>query len=328
MKSRSKFTRRHVVAGLSLAATGGVHASCAGVMRSASHLESKSVSEVTLVNGGMRLGLFPKNGGSISHLTWRDHEILRRAPSDMANVTDMASFPLVPIVNRIPEGKFSFGGIDVDLEGNFLGLPDFIHGYGWTGEWSIETANQTEAILQFQYGAGGEWPWPFEARQTFRLGKTSLWHGLSVTNLSDQPMPADLGFHPYFPASEATRLYAQYDGYWLNNKYGHAIKRIPGSFRQDFTRGATVVNSQMTDQTHYGWTGKAALIEPGRPTTIITADKACNNMHVFFPPNGDYVAVEPTIGRGNPFGVLPQEYKIVLPEQELSIWMNVEVSGG
>jgi len=327
MKNRSKFTRRHVVRGLSLAATGGVYAGCAGAKRSASQLESKSVREVTLLNGDMSLRLLPKNGGSISHLTWRDHEILRRAPSDMANVTDMASFPLVPIVNRIPEGKFSFGGIDVDLEGNFLGLPDFIHGYGWTGEWSIEAASATEATLLFEYGAGGEWPWPFEARQVFKLGEASLWQGLSITNLSGRPMPADLGFHPYFPVSGATRLYAQYDGYWLNNEYGHAIKRVPGSFRQDFTRGAPVVDSQMTDQTHYGWTRKAALIEPGRPTTILRADKACNNMHVFFPPNGDYVAVEPTIGRGNPFGVLPKEYKTVQPGENLDIWMSVEVAG-
>ena len=326
MANRLKVTRRDIVSGLSATATAEVLVGCAGTRFFGKETNDSEMKTIVLSSGDMSLGLSPRNGGSISHLMWRNHDIMRRAPDAMANVTDMASFPLVPIVNRIPGGEFSFDGIDIDLEGNFLGLPDFIHGFGWKGAWSVEAESETETTLVFKYEEGREWPWPFEARQTFRLGDASLWQKLSVTNISERPMPADLGFHPYFPASEATRLYAQYDGYWLNNEFGHAIKRVPGSFRQDFTKGAPVTDTQMTDQTHYGWTQQAILKEPGRPTIVITADKACKNMHIFFPPNGDYVAVEPTIGRGNPFGVLPKEYETVQPGETLSIWMKVQVS--
>ncbi len=287
-----------------------------------------NVASLTLVSGDMRLGLNPALGGSISSLRWKEHDVMRSTPPGTSEITEMASFPLVPIVNRIPEGKFTFEGQSVDLEGNFLGLADFIHGFGWREAWTVVSKSPNSAALSFHYPAGGAWPWPFEARQKFQITDKTLRVELSVRNLSDKNMPADLGFHPFFPTTPNTRLFADYEGHWVNNELGHAVKRVVGSYRQDFTQGSGLNDPVMTDQTHYGWRGEATLKEIGRPDIRIIADKSCRNLHVFFPPNGNYVAIEPTRGRGNPFGVLPQEYRILSPNEESSIWMQVDVIGG
>ena len=281
-------------------------------------------NNLTLSNGEMQLKLNPKLGGSISTLKWKDHQILRPTPESNMKITDTANFPLVPIVNRIPEGKFTFEGTEVDLDGNFMGLPDFIHGFGWRETWRVERATKTKALLSYLY-SNGKWPWAFKATQVFELSSNALRLTLSVQNLSSQNMPADLGFHPYFPTTPATRLFAEYDGHWINNEFGHAVRRVEGSYRQDFTKGEGLFDPVMTDQTHYGWDGIARLKEAGRPTIRIKADSKVRNLHIFFPPNGDFVAVEPTLGRGNPFGVLPIEYKVLAPQERLSIWMEIEV---
>lgn len=285
----------------------------------------KSTSNIiTLKNQNMSLELNPQLGGSVTGLRWQGDVIFRPTPAAVDDVTQTSSFPLVPIVNRIPNGEFTFQGRDINLAGNFMGQPEFIHGYGWLNSWIVTEQGDHYAKIRFDY-PGAEWPWPFKAEQTFRLTPNSLMVELSVTNLSDSDMPADLGFHPYFPTTEKTRLFANYEGHWVNDDRGVSYKRVKGSFRQDFTKGARPSDSEMTDQTHFGWDGRAVLKEEGRPDIMVTADKACQNLHIFFPPNGNYVAIEPTLGRGNPFGALPREYRVLAPGETTSIWMKISI---
>ncbi len=300
---------------------------CAGLSdsKAESTTQNPRLNErIAISRDEFRLELAPRNGGSISGFTYSGQEIMRSAPDEPHDITQAASFPLVPIVNRIPEGKFEFGGLDVDLDGNFMGLPDFIHGHGWRGDWRVE--HQTEHSISISYAHEADaWPWSYEARQKFELLSSGLHVELSVTNKSNSPMPAALGFHPYFPTTSETRLKAKYDGHWVNNEWGHVRHRIEGSYRKDFTKGADMIDSVMTDQTHYGWSGAAVLTEPGRPAISISASPVISNLHVFFPPNGNYVAIEPTYGRGDPFGTDPVEYTVLQPGESFSIWMQVDV---
>lgn len=279
---------------------------------------------VKLTAGLIHLEVAPAFGGSITALEFDGMDVMRPTPQGADDIVEVSSFPLVPIVNRIPDGRFEFEGTNVDLEGNFMGLPDFIHGYGWRGAWDVVAQSDTTLTIRYQHEAC-EWPWRFSSEQHFELTPSGLKVELSVKNESSKRMPAALGFHPYFPTTPETRLTASYDGHWVNNELGHVIRRVPGSYRKDFRAGADMIDDVMTDQTHYGWTGAAVLTEPGRPTTKITASENISNLHVFFPPNGDFVAIEPTAGRGDPFGTDPVEYVVLEPGERFSVWMKVEV---
>ncbi len=301
--------------------------SCAAVtdMGSEQNPEAFMPNErVQIEYGDFALELAPRNGGSVSAFTYQELDIMRPAPDGPHDIVGVASFPLVPIVNRIPDGAFEFEGTKVQLDGNFLGLPDLIHGHGWRGEWMVTEQTESSITLSFDHEAGA-WPWSYQSTQVFQLLDSGLRMELSVTNLSDRAMPAALGFHPYFPTTPETTLTAKYDGHWVNNELGHVLHRVEGSYRQDFTKGAGLVDPVMTDQTHYGWSGPAVLSEPGRPTVTITASPEITNLHVFFPPNGSYTAIEPTAGRGDPFGTDPIEYRVLQPGETYSIWMQVDV---
>ena len=70
--------------------------------------------ELALAAGKLRLALSPSVGGAISAFAWIDGgipcAILRKCHNPLEKVLDAASFPLVPYVNRIRDGQFSFGG--------------------------------------------------------------------------------------------------------------------------------------------------------------------------------------------------------------------------
>ena len=56
-----------------------------------------------------------------------------------------ASFPLVPYVNRIRGGRFTFRGREVRLAPNMAGDPSPLHGQGWLSPWQVERAGRVDA---------------------------------------------------------------------------------------------------------------------------------------------------------------------------------------
>src|SRR5687767_15955674 len=121
--------------------------------------------------GALRLELNPKAGGSIRALALKladaEHAILRAAPPSN-DVLDAASFPLVPYVNRIRGGRFTFRGREVTLAPNMAGDPSPLHGQGWLAPWRVDSADASAAVLSFDHPAG-EWPWTYRAEQRFEL---------------------------------------------------------------------------------------------------------------------------------------------------------------
>ena len=61
------------------------------------------------------------------------------------------------------------------------------------------------------------WPWPYRATQHFTLTPASLTVALTLTNEGDGPMPAGLGWHPYFPRTPRTTITAAVRAVWLTD---------------------------------------------------------------------------------------------------------------
>ena len=154
---------------------------------------------VTLAAGPLLLRLSPSIGGAIAGFDFAGatgtRRILRKCNSPEANVLAMGNFPLVPYVNRIRGGRFSFRGREVTLAPNMAGDPSPLHGQGWLGSWTVERLSGNEAVLGFRHRAA-EWPWDYEAKQHFALDAGGLSLSLSCRNLSPGPRPCGRGQHP------------------------------------------------------------------------------------------------------------------------------------
>lgn len=256
-------------------------------------------SVITLRSGEFVAQVAPSAGGSITRYAWdsgdRSLELLRPASAeDLANAvpTGMACFPLIPFSNRIRDGRFTFGGREVQLSPNFPPEPHTIHGHGWQTEWEVEEQATDRLTIGYSHEAD-EWPWPYRARLDFNLSADSLQVTLGLTNEGGDPMPAGFGLHPYFVRTPATRLTAAVTGVWLSDEDSMPtdLVALPADRRLDEGINPRDVS---LDHNFAGW-NRAALVEwPDRGARLtLTGDELFKFLVVYTPVGEEFACVEP-----------------------------------
>ena len=283
-------------------------------------------SRVSLEAGPMRLELAPELGGSITALACDGVPLLRPTPAAADDALQTACFPLVPFANRIAEGRVAFGARRATLRPNLAGHPHPLHGDGWRGAWSVERATSDHAVLAFAPPAGA-WPWPYVARQTFRLDPRGVTVRLEMVNTAIVAAPAGLGFHPYFPNAGRARLTAQVDGIWLTGADHLPTRHVANWFLADWRRGREGAGERLIDHCHTGWTGEARL-DLGAVSLRLTASPELGLLHVYAPPGEDFFCVEPVSHRPdglNAADPLGAGIRVLAPGETFSAEMRIEL---
>lgn len=125
--------------------------------------------------------------------------IWRPAPESPSHFNDLACYLLAPWSNRIAAARFPFAGRELRLRPDW---PDgtAIHGVVKDRTWTILDRSPVSARLAFESRRHADlnWPWVFDATARYELDEQSLEVELAITNRSDSPMPAGLGFHPFY----------------------------------------------------------------------------------------------------------------------------------
>ena len=249
---------------------------------------------LSLAAGRLRLELSPSIGGAISAFEWIEagvaHPILRECHTPLEKVLDASCFPLVPYVNRIRGGTFTFRGREIRLEPNMAGDPSPLHGQGWLNPWTVERVEELQASLRFQHEPG-EWPWRYEAVQEFALDDTGLNITLECRNLSDEPMPCGLGQHPYFPCDRETRLDTSVTHAWTIDEHVLPVEMVPAEGRYDLNNRP--VCGQVLDNGFGGWSGKARMSDPAWPYEVSLTSPDAEFFQLYSPPTGGIFVAEP-----------------------------------
>jgi aldose 1-epimerase len=257
-------------------------------------MKPSEVGSVTLTNGRLRLELSPSIGGAISAFEWcgdeDGHPVLRKCHSPLEKVLDGACFPLVPYVNRIRGGSFTFRGREIRLEPNMAGDPSPLHGQGWLNPWTVEESSGADATLIYRHEAG-EWPWTYEARQEFSLDEAGLAARLTCRNVSDEAMPCGLGFHPYFDCGSWTRLDTNVKVAWTVDEHVLPVARVPAEGRYDLRN--RLVCGQDLDNGFGGWGGEARMTDPDWPFELKLSSPEARFFQLYSPPSGGIFVAEP-----------------------------------
>lgn len=216
---------------------------------------------------------------------------------------DLSCFPLVPFSNRVDRGRFRFGARAVELPVDRWNHPHAIHGHGWEAVWTVEEQDGDSLRIGYRHPAGA-WPWPYRAEQTFRLTPDSLSITIAITNEGDEPMPAGLGLHPYFPRPPGTVLTARTGGVWTNGPSRLPERRDTVPPAWDTSRGLCLDGVDI-DHGFFGWTGDAVVSWPNPPhgtadgfmpwgmSLSVEADPLFSHLLIYSPPDEEYVCVEP-----------------------------------
>lgn len=286
---------------------------------------------VALIAGNLRLTLSPCIGGAISALEWKNQHrsmpILRGSHTHLEKALDAASFPLVPYVNRIRGGRFSFRGRDVELAPNMAGDPSPLHGQGWLSPWRVDETSARSAALSFRHEAG-EWPWAYQARQGFALDEDGLSLMLTCRNLSTDPMPCGLGQHPYFPCSAQTRLDTEVTHAWTIDEQVLPVEKVPAAGRFDLKD--RLVCGQGLDNGFSGWGGEAHMRDPGWPYALRLTSADAHFFQLYSPQAGGIFVGEP-VTHANAALNAPEEQwsalglRVLEPGEEMSMAMRLTV---
>jgi len=274
----------------------------------ASSSEERTARTLTISDDIARVVLAPECGGAIASFRWGDGDRaidwLRAAhPAALArgDAGAMGCFPLIPYSNRIRGGRFAFAGATVRLAAS-PGDPHCLHGHGWRGRWEAERTGRDAAVLKYAHAAD-DWPWRYEATQRIGLRAGALRVDLSLTNLSDAPMPAGLGLHPYFPATPLTRLEAAVDRMWKTDGEILPTTLVPPARGADPGEGITVAAVEL-DNAFTGWSGRGRIVWPeqGRALDML-ADAPLRFLVVYTPAGAPWFCAEPVSNATDAFNL-------------------------
>ena len=166
------------------------------------------------------VSILPSVGNIVFEMTVKGHKVLRWPYSSVEEFKARPALSGIPFVgpwaNRLDEQAFYANGkrypFDMEL-GNVRGaIP--IHGFlSTTSEWKVIEAKAdgssawATSALEFhrQPAWMKQWPFAHTIEITHRLQNGALEVHTAMRNLSAEPMPVAIGFHPYFQLTDSTR---------------------------------------------------------------------------------------------------------------------------
>ena len=240
--------------------------------------------------------VLPASGGSLQSCEYDGIAVLR--PVDQPHLPDgeliaCCYFPLIPFSNRVENGRFDFAGATVQLRRNVAGLRHSLHGHGWQAEWEVTEATQTACSLRFRHEATAEWPWTYAGTQRFELDGPALRIRLGIHNLSPTSMPCGLGFHPFFPAGEASRLRLDASHVWNGRarEFPRELVSVPAPLC--FGEGALISQRVGTDHCFGGWRRRAEVTSAHSDRALVVEGCEETRYVVVYIPGASYFCVEP-----------------------------------
>jgi aldose 1-epimerase len=254
---------------------------------------------ITLRAGDTSVQLAPAAGGAVTRY-WTAHgatvrEWLRPTPPgalDQRLPYQASAFPLVPYSNRIRDGRFAFEGRSVVQPLNRPPERHCIHGHAWQESWRPIEVQAAAALLEYRHPADA-WPWAYRATQSFILGPSSLAVELALSNESATPMPAGLGWHPYFPRTPRATVTASVGAMWLTDDEMLPTALVAPPPAADPARGLAV-DAVALDNCFTGWSHRAIIDWPELGARLVmAADPPLDFIVVFTPAGRTFFCAEP-----------------------------------
>ncbi len=240
--------------------------------------------DVTLANDDLGLVVTTTGGSVWRFFAKRDRaEVpLFRAPPPGTEHTALKAgcFPLVPFGNRVRDNRFEVDGTPYALSPNMPWDTHYLHGDGWTSEWSVVGHDATTVRLALRHREGAS-PYRYDVEQAFALEGATLTMTLAVTNRGDATLPFGLGWHPYFPLTPRTTLTASSRSYWDDDEHWLPKLEHATAGDLDFRTGAPPPR-RWVNAAFEGWDGRATICWPEHDAAIaIEADPLFGRSLVF-----------------------------------------------
>lgn len=291
----------------------------------------EKTARVRISHNGWDVEFAPATGGSVSVLCHDLKPVMRSTQPQETAVLEMACFPLVPYCNRIAHGRFVFDGQAYQLPLNHGDHPHSLHGLGWQSCWKLLTTESDNLSMVHRHDGGPGWPWSYIAGQEIHIDEEGVLFRLSLRNDSTTRMPAGLGFHPYFPVREGTRLTAHCQTLWLTDNYCIPTEEVPAAYFADWSGGAPVKWAELIDHCYAGWAGVARIEQPQDGfAASLSASEELRHFHLYIPPGEEYFCAEPVSHMPDALNRTEAEeqagLRVLAPGETMTAEMRISIS--
>ncbi len=290
----------------------------------------KSSMEIFPRFGGAVGSLFlePPGGGDAVPLLYPD------APEELEENPWFRGRILFPFCDRIPEGRYSFGGREYRLEPNQddgSAIHGLIHNRPGRLTAEIITGSSHSITLGWQLGADAGYPFRLELFVSYRISSSATGGKAELIfhahNFGDERAPAGFGWHSYFrlpggPASEheitiPSQRYVEVESDLMPTGRFPEVSG-PGS-RYDF-RSGRAVGGEPYDIAFpaSGSSERSAFIAAGAARAGMSIDGAFSYFQLFTPPDGRSIALEPLTNVTDAFNRSDMGMRILEPGERMS----------
>lgn len=258
------------------------------------------IDMVLLCHGNLEASLLPGCGGAFSYLRWKGQDLLRPLVSGCDSLPEgprhSGGYVLAPYSNRIADAAFSWQGETICLKRNFGNHPHSLHGFAWQRAWELvrqDEQSQDRATLVLHHLPDTDWPWSCKVTQEVSLGPNRVSLTLSLENLDTRPMPAGLGWHPYFQRTPKVQLEFAAASVWINDDRQLPTHQVtpPDKWRFCHLRP---LEWPGVDNCYTGWSRHAQIHWPEyRLRLRLLASEELSHLVLFTPEQQDFFALEP-----------------------------------
>jgi aldose 1-epimerase len=246
------------------------------------------MTSLILTSGSAQLSLRPDLGASIESLQLGDVAILHSSAiaqgAALTHAKDSASYPLLPYSNRLANAQLVWAGQHYALAPNFAPEVHAIHGVAWRRAWVVAEQGAAHARCTLSHTADEDWPFAFDAWQSFALTDKRLITTMGITNRAATPAPAGIGWHPFFVKRAGSHISFEAQGRWEMD-----AAKLPSTFSATGGLDRSCAGLDV-DHCFDGWQGPVTLRDE-RMHLQVHSD--FSRLVVYTTPTNPSIAIEP-----------------------------------
>ncbi|MDR6414798.1 aldose 1-epimerase family protein [Pseudarthrobacter sulfonivorans] len=155
---------------------------------------------------GLRHGdytaLITARGAAVRVLQHRGRDLVVPFPAGGPN-PHFRGVVVAPWPNRIPDGTYTFGGVDYQVPVNEPARQCALHGFTPGLDWTLEARTESALTLSSSIGPTPGYPFALTVTARYRLDGDGLHTAVTAANVGDRASPYGVCPHPYLLAGPA-----------------------------------------------------------------------------------------------------------------------------
>ena len=292
---------------------------------------------ITLEIGNNRVTIIKSLGGTVFDLTLKGQNILfHDKPNELTKNDLFRGRLLFPFNDRIPEGKYTFEGLDLQFPLNCDGK-DSIHGLIYNRELkevSVDSSEKKDTLVLLATIKKGEfsgYPFYVEMMVTYTLTNKEFSMDFTIKNLGRNRAPFALGWHPYFTFGKKINssflTFSSKEYYDVDEDLYYKGDHYPViNTDYDFTKGKTIGTQELDIAISQRDIGSFALSDDNKTIVVEFSKELFPALQLFIPDDRQSIAIEPISAPSDTFNYPDTGLKVVEPKNNIHGYIKVGVS--